>query len=86
MFNVILKLDYIPSPENDITDAISRNNWTEARKRIDEKGWNFSRKNLSAYMKEWEEVLLALYSVHKHWTTSAKIHRAPELPRHTSRT
>lgn len=61
--NVILKLDYITSQENGMADAISRNNWADARKRIPRKGWMFSRQDPSAHISERERAIIALNSV-----------------------
>lgn len=63
-FDVILKFDYIPSYENGIEDAISRDRWVEAQKWISKNWWSFHRKKLSPYRSEWEIHLLALGSTH----------------------
>lgn len=64
-FNVDLKLNYIASEENVITDAISRNISVEAQKWVSEKGWTFGKQDIILIVEEWEEFLLSINSVHK---------------------
>lgn len=74
-FNVGVKLDYIASKDSVIADTISRNTWTEAQKRVSERGWTSGKQDFSLQMAQWEDPLLALNSVHK---TLEYLYQKPE--------
>lgn len=63
-WNVTVKLVYIPSKQNVIADALSRETWNEAKVQINELGWQFNSCSVFQ-MRQWEDELVSLNKKHR---------------------